>query len=315
LADFQYLIIVGTPKSGTTSLFRYLSDHPGICAANRKETYFFARQFDYRNACTYAETLDDFNKYFAHCPEPDRLRLEGTPYTLYAKDAAKKISAMLGSATIMVILRDPLQRLVSDYFFHIQREHPSIKKGFEYFIDWQLNMKGDIPNLIEMGCYMKYLEPFYEAFGQQRVLVVFFEEFVRDTRSQLQTLCRQVGIDPGFYSDYNFDKYNQTVNVRYHWLNSLTIKIEPMIANARARLMGNPGAHRIFERVLSMGKSAYRLINDRGSGHKATIPPDQLVRWEAYYKPYNEMLADRLQRPLPWKSSRASHSVEAGPVS
>ncbi|MBV7338510.1 sulfotransferase [Chloroflexi bacterium TSY] len=44
MTEHQYLLIVGTPKSATTSLFRYLADHPDVCCANRKETYFFARE-------------------------------------------------------------------------------------------------------------------------------------------------------------------------------------------------------------------------------------------------------------------------------
>lgn len=306
MPDFRYLILAGTPKSGTTSLFRYLSDHPGVCATNKKETYFFAREFDYQGTCTYSESLEDFGKYFTHCSDAGLLRLEGTPYTLYAKNAAQKIAGMLDSAAVAVILRDPLQRLISDYHFHVQREHPSAQKGFEHFIDWQLNMKGDTPNLIELGCYQKYLQPFLNIFGAQGVLVLFFEEFVGNTSAQMQSLCRQLGIDPGFYTGYNFDTHNQTISVRYSWLNSMSIKMEPLIAGTRARLMRSPGAHRLFESVVSLGKSAYRTINDRGGERKAAIPPDQLAHWEAYYQPFNQALAEALQRPLPWKSFKAA---------
>ena len=40
-ADYRYLIIGGTTKAATTSLFIYLADHPSICAATYKETRFF----------------------------------------------------------------------------------------------------------------------------------------------------------------------------------------------------------------------------------------------------------------------------------
>lgn len=39
--DQLYLIIGGTTKAGTTSIFRYLSAHPDVCASSLKETRFF----------------------------------------------------------------------------------------------------------------------------------------------------------------------------------------------------------------------------------------------------------------------------------
>lgn len=41
VADHQYLIIGGTPKAGTTSLYKWLSDHPDVCPSSLKETRFF----------------------------------------------------------------------------------------------------------------------------------------------------------------------------------------------------------------------------------------------------------------------------------
>src|SRR4030043_2241283 len=47
LQYYRYLIIAGTTKAGTTSLFNWLSEHPEVSASFRKETnYFLDREWD-----------------------------------------------------------------------------------------------------------------------------------------------------------------------------------------------------------------------------------------------------------------------------
>lgn len=306
-ASKRYLIIGGAPKSATTSLFHYLSDHPQVCPANRKETYFFARKFDYKGVCDSGESAQDFDKYFSHCPSSGSLRIEATPYTLYSERAAEKISALLPGASMLFILRDPVERLISDYFFHVQREHPAARDTFKEFLAFQRRIKSGLPNLIELGCYLQYLRPFFDAFGRNQVLIMFFEEFKRDPGAEMQSLCMSLGLHPDFYSDYNFATHNKTLDIRNPWLNKTYIQMERYVAGARARLSHNPKAHRWFEKLVTLGKSAYRRLNSQSPQTKATIDPairEQLVE---YYRPHNQALSEELGRTLPWNFA---HKIE-----
>ncbi|MEJ2707593.1 MAG: sulfotransferase [Anaerolineales bacterium] len=300
----RYLIIGGAPKSATTSLFRYLSDHPQVCPANRKETYFFARKFDFGGICNSGETAQDFERYFSHCPLSGCMRIEATPYTLYSEQAAEKISDLLPDTRILFILRDPVDRLISDYYFHLQRDHPFARDTFEEFLDAQRKMNSGLPNLIELGCYRQYLQPFIDIFGQSRVFVMFFEEFKRDPSTEMLNLCSAVGLNPEFYSDYNFEAYNKTINIRNSWLNKTSIHMERYVARARAQLMHHPKAYRWFEKMVTVGKRAYWRLNNQG-GQKET-PIDPLIREELihYYQPCNQALSKELERALPWQSFR-----------
>ena len=203
----QYLIIGGAPKSGTTSLFRYISDHPQVCPASRKETYFFARKFDLNKVCSNGDTLTDFEKYFSHCHSSINVRVEGTPYTLYAKDATTKIASTLPNPSMLFILRDPIKRLISDYRFHLQRNHPSTRGTLKDFFEWQSSMAGDIPSLLNMGCYIQYIRPFLKVFGRNRVHILFFENFYPNLKHEIQKLCERLGIDGSFYRAYDFKIY------------------------------------------------------------------------------------------------------------
>jgi hypothetical protein len=301
----KYLLICGAPKCGTTSLFRYLSDHPDICPSNRKETYFFAREFILNKVCQCGETLKDFESYFSHCPSGSKLRLEGTPYTLYAKDAARKISSLLQNSTVLFILRDPVQRLISDYNFSIQRGHVSAQNGtFQSFLDWQKRVTGDIPSLIDMGCYIRFVQSFYDVLGKDRVIILFFEELVSNQAAELDKLCLKLGIEDSFYEKYNFSIHNPTVNYRSSELNRLYIRLEPVVANMRKPLMNWPVLHKLFEKTIDFGKSIYWLVNNQKSNNREDYPPELLEELANYYQPYNKALSEVLARPLPWKSMK-----------
>ena len=300
----RYLIIGGAPKSATTSLFRYLSDHPEVCPANRKETYFFARKFDYGGICNTGESAQDFNEYFSHCPATASLRVEATPYTLYSEHAAGKIATLLPGAGILFILRDPVERLISDYYFHMQREHPAARDSFKEFLASQRRMKSGVPNLIELGCYLQYLRPFFDAFERNRVLILFFEEFKRDPFAEMRMLCATLRLDANFYSNYSFETYNKTLFIRNPWLNKASLQVENYVARARARLIHYPQVYTWFEKLLTYGKASYQRLNTRDPHPKPAIDPAVREELIHYYHPYNQSLSKVLGRSLPWPSFR-----------
>ena len=298
----QYLLIGGVPKSATTSLFRYLADHPEICQANRKETYFFAREFDRKKVCTVAETLDAFEGYFAHSNGLAKWRVEATPYTLYAKDATQKIATMLPEAVLLFILRDPIDRLFSDYRMQHQRGHPHAQnKSFKEYVEIQLQSK-DSFNPLKAGCYIEYLRPFLNIFGLNKILILYFEELQANSTIEMKKLCQRLDIDAGFFLTYNFKNHNKTMNVRYARLFNMQIGLEPIVAKLRTKFMDNPKVYRAFEKAINSGKSALFHLNSRHSeSHEPILAETQAILSD-YYQPYNEALSEELGRSLPWKS-------------
>src|SRR5450432_1398160 len=106
------LIIIGAAKSGSTSLHRYLSIHPEIFMSKEKEIRFFDTR----------EKYGRFNRgvdwYRSHFPVDKPIRGEASPqYALFPKlpDVPQHISDTLGTPKIIYIVRDPVERLLSDY--------------------------------------------------------------------------------------------------------------------------------------------------------------------------------------------------------
>ena len=83
-------IVAGAPKCGTSSLYFWLSAHPGVCPSPVKETFFFAddvNRFN-REANILEHDLTAYGRYFEKCTHA-AIRLEATaPYIYYEKALA-----------------------------------------------------------------------------------------------------------------------------------------------------------------------------------------------------------------------------------
>ncbi len=107
--------LVGAPKAGTTSLFRYLGTHPEVGVASIKEPCFFAPEIPVDQA-TDAHRRDwpTYLALFAHT-QGKRAIGEGSVAYLGSLRAASAISARIPSAQILMMLRDPADRLFAHY--------------------------------------------------------------------------------------------------------------------------------------------------------------------------------------------------------
>ena len=117
VADYRYLIVGGTTKAATTSLFAYLADHPAICAATYKETRFFlSSDYPLPSKYRYKGNIEEYNVLFSDSDET-QLRMESTPDYLYCEEARERIATSLPYAKLAFSLREPISRLISWYRF------------------------------------------------------------------------------------------------------------------------------------------------------------------------------------------------------
>jgi hypothetical protein len=222
--DYNYLIIGGVPKAGTTSLFKYLADHPQVCASSLKETRFFldpdyplpvAKRFDGTN-------LEAYTGFFPHFRAGEhRLMIEATPDYLYSRSALR-IAELLPHAKIIFILRDPVDRLVSWYKYACQRGLIQSGVSFEAYVKSQIDrpITPDTPTCLralDQGRFEKYLPGLLEAFGE-RILTIRFEDLINDSRRVMDVICEFGGLDASFYNQYQFTAENVSHAVRSVWI-------------------------------------------------------------------------------------------------
>jgi hypothetical protein len=220
----KYLIIAGSTKCGTGSLFNYLSDHPSVCGSNLKETRYFFESNRYSLPARYSfkrSQLENYYSYFNHC-ENLPYRLEATPDYLYSPSAPKDIKTSLSDVKIIFILRNPIDRLVSWYQFAIQQDLIPTSMGFDDYVNIQFENLSNGEDYtakqhmhsLEQGRYSEFIRNFYDTFRPRDICIIRSEDLKQDPIKSLTKISQFSGLDPTYYHQYRFHMYNRTRTMR-----------------------------------------------------------------------------------------------------
>ncbi len=181
------MMIVGAPKCGTTSLLRYLGCHPGIEEARETELTWFSDP-------VLAAGPFPTTRYFG--PGPARgLRLGKLAGLMYRPVAVARLVALNPAVTALVVLRDPVARAYSDYWFDRRR-------GREPQGEFRAALEAAAPgpasrrSLLEAGEYDRWVGALVAALGRERVAVFVLEELAADPAGVAGPVVARLGLDP-----------------------------------------------------------------------------------------------------------------------
>jgi hypothetical protein len=108
LPDF---LCLGTQRGGTTTLQKLLERHPQVFLPACKEVHYFS---------LHAEKDPQWYADHYRTAGPGQLCGDITPYYLFHPEAPRRIRALLPGAKLIVLLRDPMERSLSQYFHSVQ---------------------------------------------------------------------------------------------------------------------------------------------------------------------------------------------------
>jgi hypothetical protein len=115
-------ILIGVMKAGTTTLFRWLQDHPGVAAGGEKEPCFFSEDTAFPNGAVDPGRLADYRARLV--PQDGLLAGEASvrySFPEYGARCAERIQMVAPDARLVCLLRDPVARLRSHYRYWVQR--------------------------------------------------------------------------------------------------------------------------------------------------------------------------------------------------
>ncbi len=221
MAFERFALIGGATRSGTTSLFRYLSVHPGVHAATVKEPGFFLED-DYPSVSRrfrYSDGLGSYLEYFQGAPV-GAVRLEASADYLYGEGTPERIRADLPGARMIFILREPMERLVSWYRYGQQIGEVESATTLDEFVRAQLVSPRDRSRpkalrALEQGRYSRYLARWLEVFPADSILIVRFEQLAAEARTEVERCCRFLDLDPGPAMGQAFEVVNPSLNLRW----------------------------------------------------------------------------------------------------
>lgn len=280
------LVIAGVAKGGTTSLFRYLEQHPDICAAGNKELgYFDPVRYGGR-----LEPIESYSRHFGHC-SGQPWRLEATPgYFGGGRPVAVAMRDTLPNARVVVSLRDPVARCWSWYRFAKSRGRVPKSLGFASYLNRceELNATGHDGRRANQafsgllgGCYDRWIGDWLDVMGE-RLRLTYFEHLVEDPHAVVSDLLRWLGIDELVARQFRYEVENRTMLYR-----SASLQHAALAVNRQGErfFAHHPGLKRAL-------RSAYYALN--GDSGDERLEPAERARLTDFYAPHNKRLAAAL---------------------
>lgn len=186
----EFVLIIGAMKSGTTTIFDYLAEHPEIAPSTRKEPNFFANDDNFRKGMDWYRSLWAFN------PQVHNLALEGsTHYTKvpYFPNAAERIASVEeANFKFIYIIRNPIDRIESHYAHLITSE--TTKDELEAR-SYSLKI---FPRMIDTSRYAMQIEQYYNRFPRDSILLLDFDDLKKNSQQLLVETCDFLEIDSKF---------------------------------------------------------------------------------------------------------------------
>ena len=217
------VIIAGPPKSGTTSLFEWLAEHPDVLASSVKETYYF---YDDANADSpfpnyNANGWEKYESLFkGHTSE--KVILEASPGYIFAKLAAEKLTE-IADLKMILIHRKAADRLFSDFQFN-KYKTKKFNGSFANYLGYDGRHFGN--KVLGEADLTTHIERWTKHMDPSRVRIIRFDELSADPLLTMQKLATFLGIDAGYYTSYAFSRKNETFGLKNRPLHLLALKIK-----------------------------------------------------------------------------------------
>jgi hypothetical protein len=280
------LVIVGVSKAGTTTLFDLLARHPQVCPSSTKETRYF-------QAVRHGEPLasiDTYRAYFRGC-QGEPVVMECTPDYFYGGMAtAETIRDVCDDPRVVVILREPVSRLISFFrFMRARLQLPSDVTLEDYVArcatvpDDGMNERGNnVWTGVWGGHYERFLPAWLETYGE-RCRIEFFDDLVAEPAELVDGLARWLGIDGAALMGDHVRAQNATVAYR----SPLVQRGAAAVAKAARPVL------RRYPRLAARARDTYQAVNERPDAPEP-ISADVREQLQAIYAPGNALLRDQL---------------------
>jgi len=286
------LVIAGAPKSGTTSLFTWLAEHPSVVTSGVKETYYLmdsGYKLFKADANYLSGGLSGYSEIFPEY-KSGQLCIEATPDYMYQQTALDVLSKLPTQPLIVFILRNPVERVLSLRRF---AQNTVGSMGHEVSVNQFISglmsgaKSGDhiLDDALLHGEYHLWLERWIQACGKSRIEIVFFEDMVNDPYSYMERLCFLAGIDATFYKQFEFSPKNKSQRIRSSKLLSVKKHIEQSVP-----VLLKSGLLKQLYRMLNM----HPVNEEAQSGDGVAI-----TQLQEYFVEPNRKLAQLLERELP----------------
>ena len=209
--------IVGGSKCGTTNISYYLNEHPDVFISKLNEPYYFSR-FDVPDNFKRESMITNYKKYSELFNKGKNCKAVGEASSVYlaSPHAASEIKKTYPDAKIIISLRNPIERAHSSYFSY-QFMHKN-EQNFTEIIDEHLKQirrnEFFIYNILETGFYTKHLKRFQDNFSADKIKIIIFEDYVKNTIPTIESILSFLNIHTKIeFKEQSKGSYRQPKNM------------------------------------------------------------------------------------------------------
>ncbi len=266
-------LVIGSQKSGTTSIYHVLRQHPQVFMPERKEVNFFFLEQEYRRGPHY------YQSYFAPAPESARAIGEASPGYICHPQAPERIHKLLPEIKLILTVRNPIDRAYSQYWDN--RRSLSEHRTFGQVLEEALEDTYHPSRLgyFSRGTYSQYIQRYVNLYPSEILLVLLFDDLRHSPGGFYRDIYQFLGIDPDFHTPAMTTSFNPAAvweNPIYRWFFSHPARTRWLPPRLR--------------RLTFFGK--------RTSWQYPPMDPEIHQRLVDFYRPWNEKLAHFLGRDL-----------------
>jgi len=253
-------VIIGSNKSGTRALLVILKMHPDIKACP-DEVHFFNREENY---------LLGLEWYRARMPKStgDQLTIEKSPAYFTTRSVPERVYNMSKNIKLLVIVRDPTIRAISEYTQLVLKPNSSLPK-FEDYVTKNRNTVNKERGIVKSGVYIKHLNRWLKFFPLAQIHFVSGEQLIRNPATEIKLVEKFLNLRPLITEkNFYFDK-----------------------TKGFPCFIGKIGLH---------GKKKNGCLKGAKGRKHVPVANDVVKLLQDYYRPFNQALYKVVDRDFHW---------------
>lgn len=228
LRTMPSFIIIGAQKGGTSSLYKYLIQHPQINHPLQKEVHFFDANFE-RGVNWYRSCFPLQVENF--------VTGEASPSYIFHPHVPKRIAEITPSIKLIVLLRNPVDRAYSHYKDHIRKQKENL--SFEAAIEKEMGLSNvQLNKMIEdekyfgesyfhysylrRGMYIDQLSRWFNFFPKEQILILESKDLLVSPARILDRALEFLGLPKWQLEEYK--QFNSNSKSKNQAMNSDTRK-------------------------------------------------------------------------------------------
>lgn len=285
-------IIIGARKCGTRALLKFLEINTNIRIVDN-EVHFFDKPE------RYGKGLDWYREQMVES-RGDQITIEKSPSYFVTNGVADKVAAMNNSIKLIVIFRNPIIRLISDFSqivankIEISADNETTKIDIEeawreashLFKHHLFRRDGTIRETwraVQLGMYSKFLEKWLNVFPISQLHFVNGERLIKEPSNELKLVEQYLGIKPMIgREDFVFDQRK----------GFFCIAIKDNFPHGHSQLAN--------ENLQDNPKVNARCLSKHKGRRHITVDKETIDKLRQFYTPYNEYLFSLIGKQFDW---------------